>query len=137
MTRRSSRALPFLLAIAFCGLTAPDSVEGQEPAEVAAMAIYRSTEAFHGDIPDSEVRFNVTDRDTIRELLSSIDFSDPRNGDLLGSIIDLFVYLKSSDGTVAAYEVYLGGRYFAHRDKRERSYPVSEEGRAFFRRLAQ
>ena len=101
------------------------------------MAIYRSTEEFHGDIPDSEIRFHVTDRDTIQRLLSSIDFTSPRNGSLLGSITNLFVYLKAKDGTAGAYEIYLAGYYFAHRDKRERSYPIFGDGRALFARLAQ
>ncbi len=114
-----------------------ENLRAEGPSDIVAVAIYRSTESFQGDLPASEIRFNVTDPETIGRLLSSIAFADPRNGKLLKSKINAFVYLKSRAGEVQAYEVYLAWQSFSHRGRRERSYPVSPEGQTLFATLAQ
>ncbi|MGH2627758.1 MAG: hypothetical protein ACRDHY_14030 [Anaerolineales bacterium] len=107
-----------------------------EPSDIIAVAIYRSTESFQGDVPLSEIQFQVTDPETIRRLLSAVDFSDPRNGKRLKSKVNAFVYLKSRAGDIQAYEVYLAWQLFAHQGRRERSYPIQPGGQELFASLA-
>lgn len=113
-----------------------DKGKAIDPANVLKMAIY-DIGAMPALKKTEEIIFNIEDPELIQQLIGSIDFKKPYDGNLLLADYSAYVYLKLKDESIEQYYLTLDWAYFEqYIDGSHILYPISPDGVALFKENA-
>ena len=100
-----------------------------QSSNIQSMAIYKYT----GEISDpGALNFNILSPSSIDSLISSIDFSIPRDGSDLLSMPNACIYIKFKDNSITVFELFDVWMHICRLGHMGRCYSVSQTGRNLF-----
>jgi len=105
--------------------------------DIKEIAVY-GWESYYGkDLTPDQLMFNVTNPVVIEEMLLSIEFSTERDCSKLGAITDAHLYIKFTDNSIEAYDLFGSWSHLSKVGMRGSCYYISEQGQTLFQTNAQ
>jgi len=108
-----------------------------EPSNIQAMAIYKISSEANEVLSPNQINFNIISSLVIESLISSIDFSTPRDGSDLLSLPNAFVYIRFKDNSISVFELFDVWEHCCKHGHPGRCYRVSQDGSKLFEAYAQ
>lgn len=108
-----------------------------EPENVQSTAIYGWESNYGVDLQRHEINFNITSRETINTLITSVEFSTVRDCSVLGGEIDAYLYIKFIDTSIEVYSILDTWSHLCKPGIYEECYYISVDGQLLFESLMQ